>query len=71
MKTKVIKPNPKLIHFFIGSPGCMTIHTKEHVFESDKLKIGGLNIKVESVVEQSKSKSYPGLLFYELKFSML
>lgn len=69
MRTITIKQQPKLIHFFIGTQGCMTIHTNEQIQVDDNLKIGDLLLKVESVEERSNSKHYKPMNFYELRFT--
>lgn len=58
-------------HFFQGTPGLLTIHTKALVFKGVKLMVGGIRIKVTGVNNTHKSNFYEGLTYYELKFQKL
>lgn len=73
-KTKEITANPKLIHFFLGTPGILTMHCKELINVGDNIRFPHLpkhEFKIVALQDIKLSNYYKGHRFYELKFSIV
>lgn len=75
MKVKTIDINvPKQIHYFVGTPGFLTIHCKEIIEPDDTIQFSNdlkHKLKVTELHEAKKSNYFPNHRFYEIKFDIV
>jgi len=58
-------------HFFVGSPGTITIHTARHLFADDHLEFSNEKFAIALIKSRQTSTYYPGLFYYELKLKKI
>lgn len=67
---KIAIQHPRF-HFLVGTPGIVTVHTKEIISKGDTIKAGSNMLLVEAVKVYQTSSYYVGCNFYELKFQIV
>lgn len=65
---KPITANMHNCHFWVGTPNLFNIHTQAKIFIDDVLYIGKLTMKVTEVLLSQRSRIFPGLNFYEIRY---
>lgn len=65
---KTISTNHRMCHFMVGTPFLFTIHTPSRILLEDILLIGPVKLLVTEILLSQKSRVYPTLNFYEIRY---